>query len=91
MRYTIIEYQIFSPMRFFKKIHAFVSNGVTVFSAAAHGDYQNTSPNIELLNRELQESADGPAADRQKLRQDRKKIYKDVSDAFEEYVVMNKK
>lgn len=91
MRYTIIEYQTFTPMCFIKKIHAFVSNGATVFAAAAHGDYRNTSPNIERLSKELQESADGPAIDRRKLRQDRDRIYKDVSNAFEEYVETNKK
>lgn len=73
-----------------KKIHAFVYNGATVLAKAAHGDYHRTSPNIERFNRELRESSEGPSADKRKLRQDRNRIYKDVSDAFEEYLALKK-
>lgn len=86
MRYTVIILHILSPMCLFDKIQSFMSNGVTVFAAAAHGDYRNDSSDIKLLRRELQESANGALADKQKLRNDRYRIYKDVSDAFEKYI-----
>ena len=72
-------------MSIFDSFKFFVRNGARVFSLAAHGEYEYTSARVEKLRYEMNTQPDGPAMDKLKLRQDRKKIYRDASLALEEY------
>ncbi|MDE7025698.1 MAG: hypothetical protein K2O88_07445 [Paramuribaculum sp.] len=85
MRYYIIETQISVTMCKVKNIRHFVKNGVRTFALAARGEYNVASPRIEVLADELKQSLSGPAADKLRLRQDRARISKDVSAAFQKY------
>ena len=82
MRYISIANQNLVIMCIVRNIRNFVRNGVRVFSAASRGEYRNMSPEVRQLCRELAESSDGPAIDRRNLRQDKGRIYHDVSTAF---------
>lgn len=84
MRYYI-ETQISVTMCIVKSIRHFVKNGVRTFGLAARGEYDVASPRIEVLCRELDYSMSGPVADKLRLRQDRARISKDVSAAFQKY------
>lgn len=66
-------------------IRQFVRNGAHVFSEAARGEYNHTSARVEYLKESLANQPSGPAIDRQNLRRDRARIYRDVSTAFNEY------
>lgn len=84
-RYSIIEYRKVTYMCILGGLKYFVRNGVQVFSTAARGSYSHVSPRIEMLKDEISSSPSGPALDKIRLRQDRAKIYGDVSAAFDEY------
>lgn len=81
----IIEYQRITCMCILDGFKFFARNGAQVFSAAARGKYNPVSPRIEMLKEELKTMPDGPTVDKIKLRQDRSKISRDVTAAFEEY------
>lgn len=74
-----------------RNIQNFVRNGSHVFSMAARGEYEHMSPRVKMLCEELAQSSDGASVDKQRLRQDRSKIYHDVSAAFDEYKSKSRK
>ncbi|MDE5808645.1 MAG: hypothetical protein K2H76_11060 [Muribaculaceae bacterium] len=71
----------------FNAIWRFIHTGGNVFSEAAHGEYSSSSPYIEQLRKDLEESSEksGSAIDRENMRGDNFRIRQDVGRAFAQY------
>ncbi|MBD5232149.1 MAG: hypothetical protein HDS66_08380 [Bacteroidales bacterium] len=71
----------------FRAAWNFIANGTSVFALAAKGEYSCTTSCVERLHQELEEDThkSGPAIDKEKLRQDRAMVSRDVDAAFRQY------
>ena len=67
----------------------FVKNGVSVLRSASSGNYEETSPEIEALRREMFSTPSNHHTDMENLRKDRDNVARDVRTAFNNLVLSN--
>lgn len=67
----------------------FVKNGVAVLRSASSGGYEENSPEIEALKREMFSMPSSHRTDMENLRKDRDNVAHDVRNAFNKLVLGN--
>ena len=67
----------------------FVKNGVSVLRRASSGNYEENSPEIEALKREMFSTPSNCHTDVENLKKDRDNVARDVRTAFNNLVLSN--
>lgn len=67
----------------------FVKNGVSVLHRASSGTYEENSPEIEALKREMFSTSSNRHTDVENLKKDRDNIARDVRTAFNNLILNN--
>lgn len=67
----------------------FIKNGVSVLRRASSGNYEENSPEIEALRREMFSTPSNRHTDTENLKRDRENVARDVRTAFNNLVLNN--
>lgn len=67
----------------------FITNGVSVLRRASSGNYEENSPEMEALKKEMFSTPSSRHADVENLKRDRNNIARDVRTAFNNLVLNN--
>lgn len=67
----------------------FVKNGISVLRRASSGNYEENSPEIEALKREMFSTPSNRHTDMENLKKDRDNVARDVRTAFNNLVLSN--
>ncbi len=67
----------------------FIKNGISVLRRASSGNYEESSPEIEALKREMFSTPSSRQNDMENLRKDRNNVVRDIRTAYNNIVLSN--